>query len=289
MRDAPETETASRSRRRIAWRRTGSGPPLLLVNGYAATGLDWDPTFIAALGADFELICPDNRGFGDSELGDPGGDRYTIDSLAADMEAVLDACGIGRLPVAGWSMGGFIAQRLALRGRRVEALALVATDPGGPDAERADPALWERLTDGSGPPREQATRLISLLFPPGQAEEIDREFGDEVAAAREAIDPAAARAQEAAMAAWHAKVQPPPGPDAPPVLAVCGSDDAVIPAANTAALAARWPGARTERLEGCTHGVMAQEPRRLARLISEFVSAGARREPSRPHGGHDRE
>ena len=76
------------------------------------------------------------------------------------------------------------------------------------------------------------------------------------------------------MAAWHADGQPRPGPDAPPVLAICGSDDAVIPAANTTALITRWPDSRAERLEGCTHGVMAQEPRRLARLISEFVSDG---------------
>jgi 3-oxoadipate enol-lactonase len=272
MPDGPEVETTSREGRTIAWRRVGTGPPLLLVNGYAATGLDWDPTFIAALGDDFQLICPDNRGFGASGLGDPGRDPYTIDSLAADMEAVLDAGEIDRIPVAGWSMGGFVAQRLALRGRRVEAMALIATDQGGPEAVPADPALWARLTDDSGTPREQATRVISVLFPPGQAEEVDRRFGEQVAAAREAIDPAAARAQEEAMDAWHEERQPSPGPAAPPVLAVCGGDDAVIPAANTTALTTIWPDARAERLAGCTHGLMAQEPRRLARLISKFLS-----------------
>jgi haloacetate dehalogenase len=54
--------------RRLAWRAAGDGPPLLLVNGYAATGADWDPSFLAELAATQRLICPDNRGMGESEL-----------------------------------------------------------------------------------------------------------------------------------------------------------------------------------------------------------------------------
>ena len=56
--------------RRFAWRTVGEGPALLLVNGYAATAADWDPTFLAGLAESFEVICPDNRGIGSSELGD---------------------------------------------------------------------------------------------------------------------------------------------------------------------------------------------------------------------------
>jgi pimeloyl-ACP methyl ester carboxylesterase len=63
------SESISVAGRRLAWRTAGSGRPLLLINGYAATGSDWDPTLLEALGASFELICPDNRGVGESELG----------------------------------------------------------------------------------------------------------------------------------------------------------------------------------------------------------------------------
>jgi pimeloyl-ACP methyl ester carboxylesterase len=261
--------------RRFAWRTLGIGPPLLLVNGYAATAADWDPTMLEELGRSFEVICPDNRGMGESGLGDG---ELTVDGMAADLEALLDSLGLERVPMAGWSMGGFVAQRLARRAPgRVEAMALLSTDPGGPEAVLATPQAWARLTDHSGTPREQASRLISLLFPPELAPGIDREFGEVVAAARAelSLDPLAA--QEAAMDAWHAEGQgalaTKRDADPLPVLIAHGSEDVVIPAANTEPLAARWPGARVELFAGGGHAFMAQEPRRVAELLSDFFAA----------------
>jgi pimeloyl-ACP methyl ester carboxylesterase len=259
--------------RRFAWRTAGRGAPLLLINGYAATGEDWDPGFLAALGEAFEVICPDNRGVGESG---PGDGELTIDGMAADLESLLDALEIERLPVVGWSMGGFLAQRLAARSPdRVAALALLATDPGAPGAVAADPETWSRLVDHSGTPRQQASRLISLLFPPGLAAVIDHQFGEIVAAARANLSPAALRSQEAVMDAWHRDGPPALGAGtAPPTLIVHGDLDEVIPPANAAALAARWPGARVEILEGCAHAVMAQEPRRVAEAIVAVAGVG---------------
>lgn len=253
--------------RRLAWCSVGRGRPLLLVNGYAATGADWDPGMLERLGRSFEVICPDNRGVGGSELGEV---EVTVDGMAADLEALLDALGLRRVPVAGWSMGGFVAQRLAARAPgRVEALALLSTDPGGREAVPAAAEDWARLTDHSGTPREQATRLISLLFPPVVAVEIDRQFGEVVATARAGLAPAALRAQEAAMEAWHAE-EPAAAVGVPPVLVAHGGEDVVIPAANAAALAARWPGARVELFAGGGHAFMAQEPQRVADLLLSF-------------------
>jgi len=255
----------------LACRVVGAGPPLLLVNGYAASSADWDPAFLAALGESFEVICPDNRGVGNSALG-PG--ELTIDAMAGDLEALLDARGLDRLLVVGWSLGGFVAQRLARRApKRVAALALLATDPGGPDSVAAAPAAWARLTDHSGSEREQASRLLSLLFPPGLAEDIDRQFGAVVAAARAQLSSATLTAQEEAMAAWHRngseageKVA-----DPPPTLILHGELDEVIPVANAAPLAAHWSGARVELLAGCGHALMAQEPQRSAESIRALV------------------
>lgn len=268
---AEQTRSIEIDGRRLAWRTLGQGPPLLLVNGYAATATDWDPQFLATLADSFELICPDNRGVGDSELGELRG-MLTIDALAADLEVVLGMLEVERLPVAGWSMGGFVAQALATRApQRVEALALLSTDPGGSAATLAAPETWERLTDHSGSPREQAARMISLLFPAPVAAEIDRDFGETVAAARGALSPAALRAQEVAMDIWHAANRPPTPADPPPVLAAYGSEDVVIPPRNSEALAERWPGCRIERFEGGGHAFMAQEPERAADLISSFL------------------
>ena len=256
--------------RRLAWRTLGAGPPLLLVNGYAATGADWDPTFLGLLVADHELICPDNRGVGDSEL---GGAELTVDGMAADLEALLDARGLERASVLGWSMGGFVAQRLAQRApERVPALVLIATDPG-PGAALAAPDVWARLTDHSGTAREQASRLIALLFPPALAPAIDRDFGDLVAAGREALSPRSLNAQEGAMAAWHEHGEATAPATPPPTLVVHGCEDEVIPAANAELLAERWLGARVELVEGAAHAVMAQEAERVAGAIAALLQS----------------
>ena len=235
--------------RRLSWGRIGSGPPLLLVNGYAATGADWDPDFLAALAEGREVICPDNRGMGESDL---GAEPLTVDAIAADLRAVLVAAGVEACPVVGWSMGGFAAQRLAETApEMVSALALIATDPGGPAAATADPGDWARLTDPSGSPREQASRLISLLFPPPQAEEIDRQFGGVVAAARAELSPPAQR---------------------PPTVVLHGAEDRVIPAANAEPLAERWGAAGPEIFDGCGHAVMAQQPAAVASMLRELFA-----------------
>lgn len=252
--------------RRLAWRTAGRGPALLLVNGYAATGEDWDPAFLDGLAESFEVICPDNRGVGGSDLGDG---ELTVDGMAADLEALLDAIEIERLSVVGWSMGGFVAQRLATRSpHRVAALALLASDPGAPDSIPAEPSDWSQLIDHTGTSREQASRLISLLFPPALAVDIDSRFGDVVAAARTELRSETLRGQEAAMNAWHRDQLPRQSDgETPPTLIVHGELDIVIPVANAEPLAVRWPAAQVELLAGCGHALMAQEPRRAVNLI----------------------
>ncbi len=264
------TSTIELDGRRFAWRTLGAGAPLLLINGYAASSADWDPTLLEALGGSLQLICPDNRGMGKSELGDAS--QLSIESMAVDLEGLLDTLGIERLAVAGWSMGSYIAQSLATRApARVSALVLLAGAPPGPTAISGEPRVWQQLIDHSGTPREQATRLISLLFPPDVAPQIDREFGELVAAARAQLSATALDAQARALLAWHAQAQPLPASDSPPVLAICGSEDVVIPPQNAQALAARWPNTRVERIAGGGHAFMAQQPELVARLIVDFL------------------
>lgn len=258
--------------RRLAWRTIGSGRPLVLVNGYSATAQDWEPTLLAELARSFEVICPDARGMGESELGDPE-EPMTIDSLSQDLERLLDVLGLERAPIAGWSMGGFIAQRLAVRApARVEALVLLGTDPGGPTAVRATPRAWAQLLDHSGTPREQASRLIELLFPPALVPAVDEAFGDLIAAARATLSPEALLAQERAMAAWHADDQPRPDPaTAPRVLVLSGSEDVVVPPQNEATLAAVWLACEVETFVGGAHAFFALEPQRVADRIAAFL------------------
>jgi 3-oxoadipate enol-lactonase len=267
---AEQQQSIELAGRKFAWRTLGAGPPLLLVNGYAGSSADWDPAFLAKLAESFALICPDNRGIGDSELGSAG--ELSVDAMAADLEELLDHLGIERTALVGWSMGGFVAQRLALRApRRVSAMVLLASAPGGPTAVSAEPQAWAMLTDHTGSPREQATRLISLLFPPDVAPAIDREFGDAVATARAQLSAQALAAQERALLQWHDEAPQLPGSDSLPVLAICGSEDVVIPPQNSELLATFWPGARSECIAGGGHAFMAQQPERVAALIAGFL------------------
>jgi pimeloyl-ACP methyl ester carboxylesterase len=255
--------------RKVVWRTVGDGPPMMLLNGYSATAQDWDPGFTVALGEAFTVICPDHRGMGDSTLGDRG-IPITVDGMVDDVERVLDALGIEHAPVAGWSMGGFVAQRLAARvPERVDALALMGTDPGGSLAVRADPEHWRALTDHSGSPREQASRLIPLLFPPAIAPQVDQLFGDLIAEARAQLDHDALAGQERAIQQWHATDQPRPSP-APRTLVLHGTEDVVIPFANAERLASVWHGARVEAFDGSGHAFMAQDSAGASSAILTF-------------------
>jgi pimeloyl-ACP methyl ester carboxylesterase len=103
------------------------------------------------------------------------------------------------------------------------------------------------------------------------ADVADQQVGELVAAARARIDPRVLRAEEAALVRWHAEPPPPVPADPPPVLAIAGAEDIVIPAANVERLAVMWPGCRTEVVPDAGHAVMAQEPERVAALIRSLA------------------
>src|SRR5205814_8347129 len=185
----------------IAYRRVGNGLPLLVLNGFAATNADWEPSFIDGLASSNELILVDNRGIGRST---DDGKPFDIARLADDAARVIDALGFEHTSVLGWSMGGFIAQTLALEHPHcVNKLILLSTDSGGADADLASAEVWSQLIDMSGTPHEQARRLLSLLFPKAVAESIYREFGDIVAEARARLSLDLVNRQVAAIEAWH--------------------------------------------------------------------------------------
>jgi pimeloyl-ACP methyl ester carboxylesterase len=256
---------------RIAYRRFGSGRPLLVLNGLAATSADWEPSFIDRLASASELVLLDNRGIGAS-IDD--GTAFDIGKLAEDVVRLIEALDLSASSVLGWSMGGFIAQTLALdHPNRVHKLILLSTDPGGAGAELAAPGVQAQLTDTSGTPHEQARRLLCLLFPADVAESIYSEFGDIVAAARAQLAPELVHRQSVAMDAWHRDgVGDRLRNLHAPTLVATGTEDIVIPPSNALALVNAIPGAWLAQFSGGGHAFMAQYPRQLAELINEFLA-----------------
>jgi pimeloyl-ACP methyl ester carboxylesterase len=258
---------------KIAYRRIGNGRPLAVLNGFAATSADWDPSFVDRLAASNELILLDNRGIGRST---DNGQPFGIDQLADDAARVIEMLDLERPSVLGWSMGGFIAQRLASQHpERINRLILLSTDPGGANADLASADVWSKLIDMSGTPHEQARRLLSLVFPSDVAESIYREFGDIVAAARAQLSPDLVNRQVAAMDAWHRtdignwvrEINV-------PVLIATGMADIVIPPSNALRLVNAIPGAWLAQFNGGGHAFMYQYARPLADLINSFLEVG---------------
>jgi pimeloyl-ACP methyl ester carboxylesterase len=148
---------------RIAYRETGAGRPMLLVNGSGATLDTWDPVLLAALRKGRRLIVFDPRGMGGSS--DVAGDRLTVGKMADDAAALLGALHIKHADVLGWSLGGFVAQELAIRhSTLVRRLVLASSSPGGRHATKATPkvmAIDEKTTIGLASPAE----FLPILFP----------------------------------------------------------------------------------------------------------------------------
>jgi 3-oxoadipate enol-lactonase len=112
------------------WHDGGAGPTVVLVNGWGASGLTWPSAWLNRLDRYFRVIRPDNRGTGRSRRAQT---PFTIADLAKDVLAILDEAAVERAVIVGLSMGGMIAQELALRApSRVAALVLVATRPSVP-------------------------------------------------------------------------------------------------------------------------------------------------------------
>jgi len=112
----------------VGYRVVGSGPPLILIMGYGWTMEDWDPRLVHALAQHNRVVMFDNSGVGRTQQLPP---PLTIDAMADQTSALIDTLGLGRPDVLGWSMGGMIAQALAvLHPAQVGRLVLCATFPG---------------------------------------------------------------------------------------------------------------------------------------------------------------
>jgi pimeloyl-ACP methyl ester carboxylesterase len=242
-------------------------PSLVVINGLAATGQDWDPAFLAALAANNELRLLDNRGMGDSP---DDGAPFTIADLAQDVAARLEE----PAAVLGWSMGGFVAQQLALeRPELVTKLVLLSTAPGGPET-KADPEIVAALIDTSPPPDEQARRLLALLFDQEFAHEIYAQAGEVIASARARLNPNLLDRQRAALDGWSRHgVADRLKEISVPTLVATGTADRVIPPHNSLRLASGIRGAWLLQYPGGGHAFMAQYPEKLGGIINVFLAA----------------
>lgn len=144
----------------MAYYTRGSGPPLVMINGFRSTMSMWDPALLELLEKKYELILFDNRGVGFST--DTAENQTTIPQMADDTFGLIRALGLNHVCVLGWSMGGRIAQQLAVRHPEiVEKLILCATNAGGSHSVSPSDDVLKKLNS----PESTTEEKLSLLFP----------------------------------------------------------------------------------------------------------------------------
>jgi pimeloyl-ACP methyl ester carboxylesterase len=258
----------------IWWESTGAGAPVLLVMGLGMNATGWWRT-VPVLAESFEVIAFDNRGVGRSAR-PPG--PYSVPQMADDAVAVLDAAGAERAHVYGISLGGMIAQEIALRHPdRVDALVLGATTPGGALGVPADEHTLQFFQRRGQMTAEEAV-WASVPYnygPRTRAEHAQRIGEDIVQRLRYPIEPEPYAAQLAAALGHDAAGRL--GDIAVPTLVVHGEADRMVPAANASRIAERIPGAELLLLPDAAHLYPSDDPgadRAVARFLSERSSRG---------------
>jgi 3-oxoadipate enol-lactonase len=254
----------------LYYERRGEGEPVLLIQGMSGTHLAWGEPFLGALGDDLDLVIYNHRGVGESG---PQEGAVTITGLADDAAGMLEALGWETAHVLGISMGGMVAQELALRHpERIRTLVLGCTYPGGAGAQLADPALVQELAGAllSGD-RELALRT-------GFAANLSAAFASEEAN----WEPfhAMATGLPVPVPVIIAQMQAVIGHDTSarlgsidkPTLVIHGTEDRMLPVTNGELIARLVPDARLELLEGVGHMFWWEQPERSAALVRSHVT-----------------
>lgn len=253
---------------RLAYEVRGEGQPVMFVHGLGYDRLGWGP-LPDLLAADFRVLLVDNRGVGESDA-PPG--PYTVAEMAADAVAVLDDAGVERAHVFGVSLGGFIAQEVALSyPDRVDKLVLCSTSPGGPSQHPMPAEGLDAFRRFPAMEREAGLRLMVENSLGARAVRECPELVDEVYAYRLERAPPIESWEAQFHAARIFDSYDRLGEIAARTLVLHGGGDTVIDCRNGELLADRIPGARVHHVPDRGHLLFWEEAELVAGLVRDFV------------------
>jgi 3-oxoadipate enol-lactonase len=253
----------------LAYDVRGQGPPLVLIQGLGIGRWGWEPV-ADRLARRFRVVTIDNRGVGASDT-PPG--PYSTRVMAEDVLAVLDHAGVGSASVVGTSLGGMVAQELALaHPGRVDRLVLVATIPGG--RRTAPMPLKTAYLLTWAPLMASEVRLRGFVSHTLGSKTVRRrtEVAERLLAHK--------RAHPQSEQAWRAQATAgvlfdPRGRQrriTQPTLIVQGTADQIVNPANAELLAELIPDARLEYVDGAGHLLDWDEPKRFVRVVTGFLT-----------------
>lgn len=259
---------------RLTYTAAGSGPAVLLIQGVGVTGGGWRPQIDGLVGR-FEMVAFDNRGVDGSPVEEG---TVTIETMARDALAIMDAKHVDRFHVVGHSMGGLIAQELALTApERVKSLALLCTFSTGKQGARPAPrALLTAIRTRVGTRAMRRDAFLDLVMPRSflkrapralMAEYLRLLFGRDLA-----DQPAIVMEQLRAMGRHDASDRL--SQLAPiPTLVVSAAEDRIALPAYGRALARAIPGSRYIEIPDAGHAVPIQFAGEINRLLGEHFAA----------------
>jgi len=260
---------------RFAYRLFGSagGTPLVLCHRFRATMDHWDPALLDILASEGPVIVFDNAGVGFST----GRAADSIAGMAAAAASFIDALGYKQVDLLGWSLGGTVAQQLALdRPQLVRRLVLAGTSPGGvPDSPRAPDKVWQV----AGKPVNDDEDFLYLFFTESA---VSRELGlaslrrldRRLLESRAAVALESVQRQAAAIGAWGA------GKSSAydrlheikaPTLVANGVHDIMTHAYNSYVISQRVPSAQLILYPDAGHGFLFQYPKQFGKHVLEFL------------------
>jgi pimeloyl-ACP methyl ester carboxylesterase len=248
----------------------GSGPPLLLVMGFAGSAHSWGEPFVEQLTRNFTVTRFSNRGTGDS---DKPSEQPTIRTMADDSIALLDALGIERSHICGISMGGYISQEIAINyPNRVNGLVLGCTGVGGPTAVQADAATNAAMTPDPSMPVPDIIRKSWYALVSDEFVKEGHDFLEAMIPSFLAHPTPMDTIVKQVMAIAGHNVAERDSAITAPTLVIHGDADRLVPPANGEQVAAAIKGAELRTLHGVGHMFFWERPEESARMITEFLS-----------------
>jgi pimeloyl-ACP methyl ester carboxylesterase len=261
----------------FAYRRFGNkaGLPLVHLQHFTGTMENWDPKVLDAMAQNREIIIFDNRG-----VASTGGETPdSISAIAKDAAAFIDALGLTKIDLLGFSMGGMVAQQLTLdRPELINKLILLGTAPrGGHEIDDFTPEVWAIFSKEF--PSEYEILLETLFSPTATSQQAGQEFLDRVKNGRtegrdSKITEQVAPAQSAAIKGWAAMS---PGDYSylkaikQPVFVLAGHNDIIFPTVNSFLLQQNLPDAQLIIYPDSNHGAQYQFPELFVKQLTAFL------------------
>lgn len=272
----------------IYYEEHGEGEPLLLIMGWGGNAASWLPQ-VPGLAERFRVITFDNRGVGRTDA--PDG-PYSVRNMARDAAGLLDTLGIEKAHVMGISMGGMIAQALAIEHpERVDALVLGCTSPGGNQSAGFD-ELRENIDSFYESTEQDSLNLgwfmefMRMLWTEGALARAETHLQDFVLSLIR-YPPTTHGLQHQATAVSEHDVYEQLSHIEQPTLVITGDDDPLIHPDNSTILAERIPRAELQVFAGLKHAFHLERPDLVNPMIIDFIheatrSNGVVRPASRP-------